>query len=360
MTVPDPGTIALVALAALLVVGALAPLETLGWWAGWYGDPVDDRQLDPRSGLPEEASGADEAGSGGQSTLGLVPAATPPAAPPPSPAEPIAGPWIVYLAGIHAVGPVTHARREARLVAGLRAALPRGRVLEVFPYSVTNRALTGQRIFAGVWRWSLNAKLSGRRLAQIAGFLINVRNLWQVLVSADRRYGPFYSRGSAELIVRALRRRGLAIDDDAAANARIVLVGYSGGAQVAAGAAPFVRERTGATVTVVSLGGVLSADPGLLEADRVWHLIGRADRVQRFTSWLFPGRWRLLSWSPWNAARRRGQLRTVVIGPCDHTGVAGYLDEDAFVPDGRSHLDVTVDVLAAIAEGGGERLPVAA
>ena len=208
MTVPDAGTIALVALAALLVAGALTPLETLGWWAGWYGDPVDDHRLDPDSGLPEEASGADEAGTGGPATGGLVPAATTPAAPPPSPAEPVAGPWVVYLSGIHAVGPITHARREARLVARLRSALPRGRVLEVFPYSVTNRALTGQRIFAGVWRWSLNAKLSGRRLAQITGFLINVRNLWQVLVSADRRYGPFLQPRQRRLsVVRSLRRR---------------------------------------------------------------------------------------------------------------------------------------------------------
>ena len=342
MTPPDPGTIALVALGALLVMGALAPLETLGWWAGWYDDPVDERQLDPVSGHPEEASVAE-----------------PTATWPDTADARSTGPWVVFLTGIHAVGTVSHARREARLVQRLRAALPRGRVVEVFPYSVTNRALTGQRVFSRVWRWSLNAKLSGRRLAQIGGFLINIRNLWQVLVSADRRYGPFYSRGSAELIVRSLRRRGFPIDDGAA-SARIVLVGYSGGAQVAAGAAPFVRRRTGADVTVVSLGGVLSADPGLLDADRVWHLVGSADRVQRLTSWLFPGRWRLLSWSPWNVARHRGRLRSVVIGPCDHTGPDGYLDEEAFVADGRSYLDVTVDVLAAIADGETARLPVAA
>ena len=26
-----------VVLVAILVFGALAPLETLGWWAGWFG-----------------------------------------------------------------------------------------------------------------------------------------------------------------------------------------------------------------------------------------------------------------------------------------------------------------------------------
>jgi len=348
VTPPDPGTIALVALGALLVMGALAPLETLGRWAGWYDDPVDERELDPVSGHPDEAAAAEP-----QAVSAAAAAAAA------AVADTTDGPWVVFLTGIHAVGTVSHARREARLVQRLRAALAHGRVIEVFPYSVTNRALTGQRVFSRLWRWSLNAKLSGRRLAQIGGFLINVRNLWQVLVSADRRYGPFYSRGSAELIVRSLRRRGFPIDDGAG-DARIVLVGYSGGAQMAAGAAPFVRDRTGAEVVVVSLGGVLSADPGLLDADRVWHLVGSADRVQRLTSWMFPGRWRLLTWSPWNVARHRGRLRSVVIGPCAHTGQAGYLDEEAFVADGRSYLDVTVDVLAAIADGETTRLPVAA
>jgi hypothetical protein len=121
-----------------------------------------------------------------------------------------------------------------------------------------------------------------------------------------------------------------------------------------------VRQRTHAEVTVVSLGGVLAADPGLLAADRVWHLYGTADRIQRWTSWMFPGRWRLLPWSPWNVARHRGRLREVAISPCDHTGVDGYLDEQARARDGRSYFEVTLDVLAAIARGDDEPLPVAA
>ncbi|NJN86779.1 MAG: hypothetical protein HC881_11255 [Leptolyngbyaceae cyanobacterium SL_7_1] len=33
--------LAKVGLIALLVAALLAPLEALGWWAGWYGDEVD-------------------------------------------------------------------------------------------------------------------------------------------------------------------------------------------------------------------------------------------------------------------------------------------------------------------------------
>jgi hypothetical protein len=321
---PDLGTIALVAATALLLAGALAPLETLGWWAGWFGDAVEDAEGDAAN----VGDGADGAG---------------------------VAVWVVYLSGIHAVDTEGYVASEANLLDGLRRRLPAGRVLQVFPYSVTDRALTGERVFAGVWRLALRAKLDHRRLAQAAGFVINLRNFWQVLVSADRRYGPFYNRGSAELIVRALRRQG----HDPSRASRVVLVGYSGGAQVALGAAPFVQEATSSAVTVVSLGGVMSADPGVLEAEATWHLYGRRDRVQRWSAWAFPGRWRLLPWSPWNVARQRGTLRALAIGPCDHTGSEGYLDDEAHVPDGRSYFDVTADVVAAIADGGRADLPIA-
>ncbi len=62
-------------------------------------------------------------------------------------------------------------------------------IVTLYPYSVTNRVLTGQRVFAKVWRWILARKLSG----EAAVGLINVRNVWQVVVPADRRYGPLYN-----------------------------------------------------------------------------------------------------------------------------------------------------------------------
>jgi hypothetical protein len=329
---PDLGTLALAALFALLVTGALAPLETLGWWAGWFGDPLGPADTDPKAhALDDREDDAAESATDGD-----------------------ADPWVVFLSGIHAVGSVAYGPAEVRLLEGLRTALPHGRVVQVFPYSVTNRALTGQRAFARLWRWALAAKLSQRRLGEAAGFIINARNLWQVLVSADRRYGPLYNRGSAALVVRALRRRGYA------GRGRVVLVGFSGGGQIALGAAPFVKEATGAEVVVATFGGVMASDPGALEADRVWYLIGRRDHVHQLGAWLFPGRWRLLAWSPWNVARRRGTLATVVIGPSDHTGKDGYLDPTARTADGRSYLQVTTDVLAALAQGvPRERFPVA-
>ena len=330
----DLGTLALIALVAFMIAGALAPLETLGWWAGWYGDEVDAAEALAEADTERAREAIYPAFERDDREYAR---------------------FIVYLSGIQSVSDATYVGREAQALEALREALPDTAVLEVFPYSVTNRALTGQRVFSAFWRWALRGKVGQRRLGQIAGFVINFRNLWQVGVSADRRYGPYYNRGSAQLIVQSLVRQGYRLGS----GTPVTLVGYSGGGQVAVGAAPFVKEQTGGPVTVVSLGGVLAADPGLLEADRVFHLYGRRDGVQRMGALFFPGRWPVFGYSPWNQARQRGTLRIVPIGPSDHTGPGGYLDADARASDGRSYFQVTVDVLAAIVRGDADALPVA-
>lgn len=324
----EPLTLLAVGALALLLAGAAAPLETLGWWAGWYGDRADEE--------PPTAQGT----SGRR--VGAAPA---------RPAR-----FVVYLSGIDSVSDESVPQRQVRFLERLCDALPDTAVVQVFPYSVTNRALTGERVFAGFWRWALRRKLGPRRLDQVAGMLINFRNMWQVMVSADRRYGPFYDRGTAALMVRALEEAGY----ERGSGVPVTLIGYSGGGQVAVGATPFVAEALDAPVSVVSLAGVLAADPGLLAAEHVVHVVGERDRVVWLGAALAPGRWPVVPYSPWNEARRRGTLRTVTIGPCRHTGREGYLDDEARVADGRSYFDVTVDVLASLVRDPTAPPPVAA
>ncbi len=349
-----------VVLVAILVFGALAPLETLGWWAGWFGRPRE--ATEPRF--------EDDSTRGAQH-------------------------YLVFLSSIHSVAGAAFARREIDLLERLREQLPAVEVLEVFPYSVTNRALTGQRAFAWFWRWALSMKLSNRALAGLAGSVINLRNLWQVAVSADRRYGPLYNHGSADLIVDALLHRGydlqrvaysltnppesphgdqrgvrldpvepffgmplwtadsIIVKPAVNACAPITLVGYSGGGQIAVGAAGHLKELIDADVSVIALGGLLSADPGLDAVQRLYYLAGRKDRIHRFGTLLFPGRWPVFSYSSWNQAKAQGRVRIVDMGPVDHTGRGGYLDNMAILPDGRSHLQQTVEVIAGFIQGRG-------
>lgn len=308
---PDLTTLLLVGVSALLLAGLLSPFEALGWWAGWYGEEED---------APETPSD--------------VPASE-------------AEHFVVFLSGIHSVSGEAFAEREVRLLERLRGAMPDAEILEVFPYSVTNRALTGQRLFSRFWRWALAGKMSRRQLAGLAGMLINVRNAWQVMVSADRRYGPMYDQGSAELIARVLLAHGYR----PGSGVPVLLIGYSGGGQVAMGAATELLERIGTTPTVLSLGGVMSSPRSLHRLGRIVHLRGRRDGIARLGAAAFPGRWPWVRWSSWNRGRKTDVVRVVDMGPMDHTGRDGYLDGTKRLPDGRSFLDATVDAVVAVAHG---------
>ncbi len=308
MPLPDLLTLALVALIGFLIAGALSPFEALGWWAGWYGQPLE-----------QSAPESDDASLAMSQEL--------------QPRH-----FVVFLSGIHSVSDEVFAGRELALLERLDAKLLDTVIVEVFPYSVTNRALTGQRTFARFWRWALKRKLSG---ATLAGFLINLRNVWQVAVSADRRYGPIYNQGSAEMLERALRRHGYEVGS----GVPVTLIGYSGGGQIAMGAAPYLKEALDAPIQVLSLGGVLSADPGLLSLDKLYHLYGTRDMVQRLGAIFFPGRWRLLPHSAWNRAKEEGIVELIDLGPVKHTGRGGYLDDKSLRPDGKSFLDATVEAI---------------
>ena len=310
MVLPDALTLLAVLVVGFLVAGILSPFEALGWWAGWYGRH------------PEEEEHA----------LALYPA------------EDAEG-FVVFLSGIHSVSGAVYAEREIVFLERLRERLTDKIVVvdDIFPYSVTNRALTGQRLFAKFWRWALKRKLSGPGLA---GALINFRNIWQVAVSADSRYGPIYNQGSAEMIMRGLELHGY----EAGSGVPVTLIGYSGGGQIAVGAAPHLRSVLNAPISVVSLGGVISSDPGLLALEHLYHLYGRRDMVQRTGNFLFPGRWPILPYSAWNQAKQKGVIKLIPMGPADHTGPKGYLDAESFLPNGLSYLDATVETIARIVE----------
>ena len=293
----------------LLVSGALAPLETLGWWAGWFGVAPSERPLSDAQ----------------------APATT---------SQP-ARHYLVFLPGIDSVSGESYDSSEVAFLEHLRAKLPHTELAEIFPYSVTNRALTGQRTFARIWRWVLARKIAGRK---IIGFMINTRNLWQVVVSADKRYGPMYNEGSAELILAGLARSGYPLGS----GVPVTILGYSGGGQIAVGAASLVQSVLKAPLYVISLGGVMCADSGLRSVTHLYHLYGERDHTQNVGQLAFPGRWPVFKNSPWNRAKAKGKITRKLIGPMRHTGKSGYFDAHQTLPDGTSYAEATIRELAAL------------
>lgn len=146
-----------VTLLVIIVLALLAPLESLEWWARRY----------PTPSLP---------------------------APKPTPATDIRR-FAVYLSGIAVLDGRSISRREHAVLEEVRNQLPDVIITEdVFPYAMENRGLP-QR--ATAWLWRRLDWVRHRFPWSPLPFLINLRNVMQVLVSADPRYGGTYNFGVA-------------------------------------------------------------------------------------------------------------------------------------------------------------------
>ena len=302
-------TLLLLVLLWLLLSALSAPFEALGWWAGWYGSPEMETSEPPRDLKPVQ--------------------------------KPESSRFIVFLTGIAGVRQEIYLPNEREFLKRLIDKVPDATLVDnIFPYSVINRALTGQRFFAWFWRYTLWRKEHGGWV----GFLINIRNLFQVAVSADFRYGPMYNQGSTELIIRGLKQHGYVVDS----GRPVVLIGYSGGGQIALGAATYLHKQLNAPIRVIGLGGVMCSDVGLNHIEHLYYIRGTRDAVQRLGVILFAGRWPIFSRSYWNQAKANGKITEIDLPQMRHNGPGGYLDDHSFLENGQSYLDKTVATMVEI------------
>ena len=294
---------------AIFVWAAFSPFESLGWWAGWFGDKIYD-DLNPPTA--ETLTASRHAKS-----------------------------FLIFLSGVGRVSGEPISYREKDFLKRLQEAMPETVIVDdIFPYSVNNLPLTAQPYLGWFWRWTLHRKLSGTMLV---GYLINIRNIFQIFVSVDRRYAPVINQGLAEVMMAGLLRHGY----DPASNTPIYIIGYSGSGQMAVGPAKYVKEWVKSPLYVISLGGVFASDPSLLVIDHLYHLVGDNDKVERYRM-IEPGNWPLYATSDLNRALRQGKITRISMGPMHHTGRGGYLDAKSAMPDGKLFIDKTVQMISDI------------
>ena len=294
----------------LFVFFAVAiPISVLVWWAGWT------RRAGPVT-VPEAA---------------------------PITALPAPGPFLVYLSGIGDISGEYQTSYEDHFLAAVAERVPGLVVItDVFAYSVRNLSMTSQRQLGWFWTWVNAVRLRKSSPIKKIGKLINLRNMFHIAVSADRRYGPVYNYGVAEMILQGLLRQGYVLGS----GAPITILGYSGGGQVALATAGYVQATLRVPVQVVSLAGIMNSSSSLDTVSVLTHLYGTEDREHHLGDLIFPARWPLFPGTHWGRALAEGKIRQVCLGPMRHAGRHSYLDDKALVDDGRTYMAVTADTVA--------------
>lgn len=294
-------------LIAIMLAAMLAPVEAMSWWAGWA-----DREAEN-----ETVNGEDDA-------------------------ELSKRPFIVYLAGVNVISGDALTGGEKRFLNRLSKIEP-GCVIvdDIFPYSPDGRPLIGNtRAFMRVWKFLARMKLgSARQLGQ----LINFRNIFQVLVAADQRYGPIFNFGAADIIHDGLMRAGYV----KGSKAPIFVIGYSGGGQIAAGTVGYLKRLLRAPIFIISVGGVLASPPDLIRAAGIHHLRSDRDKVEQLGAAMFPQRWPMFERSAWNRAKRAGRLHIYDLKDMAHTGQSSYFGRERSA-DGPTKFQQTLDCVTTI------------
>jgi hypothetical protein len=326
MILVDILTLIFVAFLLLLLMAAASSLESLLWWAGWEKRSADT----PPAALSASAVDAAPAGvSGG-----------------PEPDS-----YIVYLSGVGTMDPARMDEKEVNFLDLARTRLPGSAlIMDVFPYSPTNRALTDKRWLQRTWKYVLRArKVHARERSTLQHLGIHAaqfRNVLQVAVSADRRYGPMYSYGVARAIIASLLRHGYRVGS----TKPLILMVLSGAGQISVGCAPLLRRALGRPVWIISIGSIVTDDPGILDVEHLYHLSGSKDLTQHIGKVVYSGCWPIFPHSAVHQVDRQGKVTVIDVGPMKHMGLECYMSRSAVLPDGLRHVDKTVEVLRAIVQ----------
>lgn len=285
----------------LLLPILLAPLETAGWWKRRREAPDKKLVLGPKGPKPPMQ--------------------------------------LVYFTGVAGYSGEFLARRERALLDKIQEHYPELAIHhEVFPYSSSNLPLDGERVFRALWVWLHTWRLKVPN--NVFDALIVIRNIGQLLVSSDPRYGPIFNRGLAEQLESRLHT-----------DVPTIFLAYSGGAQMAVGAADEMKRLLDfeAPLHLLALGGVFTDDPGIRVFDSVTQFLGSKDRwVTKLGSLLFPGLWRWQVWSAWNKYQKSGNFHKIVPGAHCHVGKNDYFGFAPVDETGKTYGELTADVVCQI------------
>jgi hypothetical protein len=298
------------------IAGILSLVSQYAFWEGWLG------------GLPEPAALFAEAGAPSSANCA--------AKPPPRG-------YVIYLDGIHQYS-FDHPPRVTAFLSELEARLAPGvQLLRGFEtYTLLPVPLAEDRGGAWFWRrlFALQDHHPSRFVRSLTTALVQANNVIKVGISSDRRYGPIRHYELALKIAQRLAHAGFHPRDGAS----LVLLGYSGGAEMAFGAADYLQRLCPVPLRIVCFCGVFSGNHPLERVESIGQVVGGGDRVAALGTVAYPGRSPLWPLSRWRRALRAGRVQRRGIPGMAHSGLRG-----PFADANRPRL---VEAILALMGGG--------
>lgn len=288
-------------LAAVLLLVPIAGIVSLvsqyAFWEGWLSGLPDPATLFPRPN-PGSAQAEDRAGGGAPRG------------------------YVIYLDGIHQYS-FDHPPRVTAFLGDLERRLGPGiQLVRGFEtYTVMPVPLAEDR--GGAWFWRrLFALQEHHPLVLVRAFtaaLVQANNIIKVGISSDRRYGPI---GHYELALRIAERLAHAgFHPEQGAN--LVLLGYSGGAEMAFGVADYLKRLCPGPLRVITFCGVFSGSHPLERVEGIGMVVGSRDGVAAFGRVAYPARSPLYPFSLWRRAVRQGRVQRRTVPGMGHNGSSG-------------------------------------
>ncbi|WP_199349502.1 hypothetical protein [Nostoc flagelliforme] len=296
----------------LLIWGTFAPVGTIVWWLDRGSTKLDRKTRELTNRVNGEDSNSSLTSGGSHC-------------------------YIVFLPGVGAEKNEVSPREEAfldRLEQDQPQCLS---VRNVFPYSAANQDLGGQKVFEFLW----NVTEEAEGWLELTRYVLEARNVWRMAVSADNRYGPIYNQAIALTIIEQMEKQQ-PIPTSSKQPIQLILMGTSGGAQVALGTAPYIDKWLPVEITVVSFGGVFDGNEGFDVAKHIYHFRGERDWIENIGGIVFPSRWGWTVGSPYNRARRENRYTVYNSGPHEHQGEENYFGREVAKNDGTTYAELMV------------------
>ena len=230
--------------------------------------------------------------------------------------------YVVYLDGIHQ-SEESHPPRVSDFLGCLEESIAEDTMLVkgIEAYTITNAGLRSTT-FAG-WLWqrlfALQEHHPNGLVRFICAFCVQANNVIKVGISSDRRYGPVMNYELALKIARRLDAIGFRPHQAS----RIILVGYSGGGEMAIGTAEILQQLCRVRVQVITICGVFSGNGELKSVNDVAMVVGSQDPVAALGRIAYPGRLSFLPLSNWNCWQRHHSLQRYMIEGMSHNGSSG-------------------------------------